>query len=583
MSDSNFFEAMIKRAKSMETGLENFSHDHEARFYPEPVGYAQTVYIDPGWDGENPDGSKEKPFKSWVGATSSWRPSTAYLQKAGTVADEVQITAFYNTSDIYIGAYGTGLKPVLHGTINGAEHESVIQIQRSSNFTVENLNIRVYNGQNGINVLPGAGDVNNLRIQGCIFDIENNPDNSRTVGAAIRCYASPGYALKNSVIAGNEFTGTNHGTADMAMRAILFYHDLPSPCNIDICENYFHDTVMDCIVFSGMGPNMGQYEDENGNLQSHGLKGESPKGIRINDNIFINIGRSPIVTSTGMLHTTEYPSFVRGNIMKNIGNWESRGINAMQLQWLQNVDVSYNYIDTVITSKPDGAAIILDWAQKLADKPTMNSRVHHNICCNCRSSEVISGVIGGGGIALYICENTWAYSNYCFNTSSGISCSNGGEEGADLECAGNKIFNNTLMFNTAGVRLTKANAPLVANNAIIYNTLGVYNAQTTSYDVRGNAFFCNKGGHASGMTLSRIDNKILDKALSALDTLLPPKQAKPESRKDGWIMTDSSPLLGAANGAASLAEYADASIDTASFGLNGAGLSTPPSVGCYQG
>ncbi len=72
--------------------------------------YTNMVYIDPEWNGCE-SGTISCPYNSWEDVT--WQSDTAYVQKRGTsqtITSELEIPQL---SDIYIGAYGTGTRPVL--------------------------------------------------------------------------------------------------------------------------------------------------------------------------------------------------------------------------------------------------------------------------------------------------------------------------------------------------------------------------------------------------------------------------------------------------------------------------------------
>ncbi|MEZ5194834.1 MAG: hypothetical protein R2764_00065, partial [Bacteroidales bacterium] len=101
--------------------------------------FAQNVvYIDPTNQGDpGQDGSIDHPWDSW--SDVSPQSNTSYLQKRGTMevrSSTLMTLSSSNLHDIYIGAYGTGERPVIHfDDANG------IYLKYTRGITIENLEL----------------------------------------------------------------------------------------------------------------------------------------------------------------------------------------------------------------------------------------------------------------------------------------------------------------------------------------------------------------------------------------------------------------------------------------------------------
>jgi len=79
--------------------------------------YSNKIYIDPTWTGCE-SGTISCPYNSWTDV--SWQSNTAYLQKRGTSqTTNAQFSIPSSVSNIYIGPYGIGARPILIGTNSG--------------------------------------------------------------------------------------------------------------------------------------------------------------------------------------------------------------------------------------------------------------------------------------------------------------------------------------------------------------------------------------------------------------------------------------------------------------------------------
>ncbi len=110
-------------------------------FYTTLIFAQNTVYIDPGNGGDpGQNGSIDHPYDSWF--DFSIAAGKTYLQKRGTVSNwgnnQVQKNG---VSNVTIGAYGTGAKPVIKSTTGGA----VFYIWGFNHWKIHNLEFRAPN------------------------------------------------------------------------------------------------------------------------------------------------------------------------------------------------------------------------------------------------------------------------------------------------------------------------------------------------------------------------------------------------------------------------------------------------------
>lgn len=98
--------------------------------------FSATVYIDPSNTASGQNGSIQNPYSSWNQV--SFINGNSYLQKRGTIFNTSGGISLNNKSNITIGAYGTGAKPVIKSTSATAR---IIRLSNSSNCTIKNLEL----------------------------------------------------------------------------------------------------------------------------------------------------------------------------------------------------------------------------------------------------------------------------------------------------------------------------------------------------------------------------------------------------------------------------------------------------------
>lgn len=135
--------------------------------------FGATVYIDPAYSGPEA-GTLEQPYNAWTDVTIV--SGNTYLQKRGTThssATQIHINA---RSNVTVGAYGSGDRPVFSYTGSGY----AIRIDASSDCTVEHFEV---NGNGGAFALVGVNGVSgayteSITVNDCVLYNAHNPNNA---------------------------------------------------------------------------------------------------------------------------------------------------------------------------------------------------------------------------------------------------------------------------------------------------------------------------------------------------------------------------------------------------------------------
>jgi hypothetical protein len=191
-------------------------------------------------------------------------------------------------------------------------------------------------------------------------------------------------------------------------------------------------------------------------------------GLDISGNTFKNLKYSAINIQTGVKNTIGHPSYVRNNQIENIGAIDTPNINAVQLHWVDGMEIYGNTIKNVLTSVADGEGIILDWHDQASAETTCSAgnKVYNNYIAGCKSGAVSAGV------SVWCGRDNFIYRNIILDNASGIRVS-------QRYSTGNAIFNNLVGHNTYGMRLDDPDnygAPVTAitNNIISGNEYGIF-------------------------------------------------------------------------------------------------------------
>lgn len=126
--------------------------------------FSATVYIDPGYSGTTQNGNIQTPYSSW--AQVSFANGNTYLQKRGTTYTTSGKIFVYQKSNITIGAYGSGARPIIISS--GGSGTKVVDIGFSQNCTVSDLEIASTGNATTCILIAGASSYNNT-IDNCIL------------------------------------------------------------------------------------------------------------------------------------------------------------------------------------------------------------------------------------------------------------------------------------------------------------------------------------------------------------------------------------------------------------------------------
>ena len=523
------------------------------------------IHIDPDVS-ESGDGTLEAPYKSWTDAAAKLTSGARnFVQKAGTTDVLPGDFTFSPPYDrYYFGSYGAGEKPLItkENLTNSSPNATIFSLNSRQNVSFENIRFSLVNCA-GIYLSSSWQTARGLRVTNCDFTLRSTglllkPNGGIAEVSGINFYASGSHTHADCVIDGCTFTSddpvthyTVNGWKTVGIYGI-FYQTIT-----DL-------TVSNCRFYKLTGDGLNFFVERNkiGAL-------DIPTGMMITDNSFEKVYGSPLSNRFGMKSVAGHESAILRNTFINVGHPDTPNINCIQGQNLHDVEIAYNYIDGVTTSAPDGAGIILDFAVGSLEHMSKGCKVHHNKIRRCRSL----GSHAAAGISVYVAQDSLVYANDIFDCESGVAL-------GKRQNTGTKVFNNTVRGcgqafyvgdypNNIGSSLD-----LLANNIARDCRLVVRSSNSSVVAASRNNYFFNCCAISNDGSFrpyikypDHVGDDIVDKDPVAADV----------SAENGWILAEASPCVGAG---ASLAEYSEA--DTASFGLNGAPLSNPPTVGAWQ-
>ena len=187
-----------------------------------------------------------------------------------------------------------------------------------------------------------------------------------------------------------------------------------------------------------------------------------PYGFDVNGNTIYNIASNGAVSFDTGMFSTPTQSYVRNNIITNIGLVSVANVDALQLEYTQNMYVTNNYINGIYTSLPDGDGIEIDWAWADATKLSNGDIVCGNTVTGANTGVTSSGIRVFAGTNTTVCNNL-TYGNYI-----GISNPNS-------NTTGNVFYNNTMVNNSYGAGVDGLSGSGVAttwiDNIFAYNSV----------------------------------------------------------------------------------------------------------------
>ena len=146
--------------------------------------FANVVYIDPSAETAGNGATPETPLNSWLQV--SWSSNTAYLQKRGT---EETLPSYMptNASNILLGAYGEGPRPILQTYSSESGDHGVIRMQNRTDITVRDIHARAPNLVCIVKLGHGNITLYNNRFEAGIYGIRGHTrgTNFRIIGNII--------------------------------------------------------------------------------------------------------------------------------------------------------------------------------------------------------------------------------------------------------------------------------------------------------------------------------------------------------------------------------------------------------------
>jgi hypothetical protein len=438
-------------------------------------------YIDPvnGNDSTGRVNDQNHPYQHWSAMT--WTAGCNYLQKRGTTSSENAVTinaSGTSGSLIVLGAYGEGSDPILNLPAG----------QSAQFFTRDNSYIRIQNlkftgGSSGEgNRILNFYNCHDISISKCSFG------------------SSP---VEEAILFFNESS------------SLGFYNLYVDDCSFSNLSDISYGECVRFYVASATHPlydfgvrratmsNVGYGVRVLGTELIIGVNDNSPYGFDLSDNTISSTRKCAIAVSCGLKTMVGHPNYISGNVMQNIGSPSEPHINAVQLNWVRNTIIENNTIDTVQTSVPDGAGIILDYAWTDSSYISDGNTVRNNIIHGCKSGEFTAG------ISVYKGSNNKLYNNYSYDNANGFNLGN-------AESIGNIFYHNTAVNNThAGLRVQNAGPYAILRNNIFANNstygISVVNAGSVVPLTDYNCFYGNvcgaaiDGVHSVNMTLGPHD------------------------------------------------------------------------------
>jgi hypothetical protein len=163
------------QVKVMDDGEGNLSDQATVRIILEK--HQNIVYIDPeNMNDDLENGSMQHPYDSWQDI--EWMSDYSYLQKRGTVADELKISVQAN--NILIGAYGKGDQPVIWS----AAEDYAISLFEKKNVTIQGVHIVAENAIASVYSLGDVADnitIENSEFEGSVYGIRIIGGNNYTI------------------------------------------------------------------------------------------------------------------------------------------------------------------------------------------------------------------------------------------------------------------------------------------------------------------------------------------------------------------------------------------------------------------
>ncbi|MCB9014412.1 MAG: cadherin domain-containing protein [Lentimicrobiaceae bacterium] len=123
-----------------------------------------TFYIDPSFSGSPQNGTVSNPYSSW--SQVSFANGNTYLQKRGTTFVTSGKLFLYQKSNITIGAYGEGARPLFYST--GGSGNKVVDLGFTQNCTVRDMEIASSGDATTCVYFAGSTSYNNT-IDNCIL------------------------------------------------------------------------------------------------------------------------------------------------------------------------------------------------------------------------------------------------------------------------------------------------------------------------------------------------------------------------------------------------------------------------------
>ncbi|HPJ61258.1 MAG TPA: cadherin domain-containing protein, partial [Lentimicrobium sp.] len=412
-----------------------------------------TIYIDPTFTGSNQNGSITNPFGSWT--DFSFVNGNTYLQKRGTTYTSSTQIYLSSKTNITIGSYGTGERPVFSYTGSGY----AFRVQSSSNCTIQDFEVNGNVNAHSLVAVIGSSSsyTSNITINNCVL---HNAHNTNNAGFGIYGVYNNNLSILNTVIHNVAIDG-------------IYFANIPG---VEIGYCHIYDLNRRYFVNSNQTYSSGDGIQLDGNYNGfhiHHTIIDRTNGAGNKFNLILNSAPGSSDNATGII---EHCTFVNGS---NVGA-------SVHIERGNGIITRYNTFQ--------GNTLGL----RIAGAYTSNNLIHNNIFYNCSSGIGIGYTYPSVGPA----TNTKVYNNVFYRISNyhiwvdktNVDSRNnihlrGTDNGVAIYNYGGGSW--TIMNNCYGTAST-AGSPGTGSNPVIANPLFV-NPAIYDFHLQNNSPCINAG------------------------------------------------------------------------------------------
>jgi hypothetical protein len=415
--------------------------------------FSATIYIDPTFTGSTRNGSITNPYSSWTSFTLV--SGNTYLQKKGTTYTSSTQISIDAKSNITLGSYGTGNRPVFSYTGSGY----AFRVQNSSNCTIQDFEVNGNVNAHSLVAVIGSSSnyTSNITINNCVL---HNAHNTNNAGFGIYGFYNNNLSILNTVIHNVAIDG-------------IYLANIPG---VEIGQSHIYNINRRFFVNSNQTYSSGDGIQLDGNYNGfhiHHTIIDRTNGAGNKFNLILNSAPGTSDNASGII---EYCTFING----------SNVAAAVHIERGNGIITRYNTFQ--------GNTLGL----RIAGAYTTNNLIHNNIFYNCTSGVGVGYTYPSVGPA----TNTKVYNNVFYRVSNyhiwvdktNVDSRNnihlrGTDNGVAIYNYGGGSW--TIRNNCYGTSAT-AGTPGTGSNPVIGNPLFV-NLSNYDFHLQSNSPCINKG------------------------------------------------------------------------------------------